>query len=85
MTSSITSAPMKYSRGLSNVSTTSGGWFRKAGPIKTPSVIFKNIGTGKGPSTKDYVKKQAGPSALARRGVVNPFNVRGGSGGGFHK
>ncbi len=85
MTSSTTSAAMRYSRGLSNVSTGSTGWFRKSGPVKTPPVIYKNIGTGKGPSTKNYVKSQAGPSVLARRGVVNPFNARGGGGGGFHK
>ena len=84
MTHSVTSAAMRYSQGLSNATKSNTNWFRKSGPVKTPPVIYKNIGTGKGPSTKNYVKSQAGPSALARRGVVNPFNARGG-GGGFHK
>ena len=46
------------------------------GPPPVPDAIKNKYGT---------IKKQAGPSTLARRGVVNPFNVRGGSGGGFHK
>ena len=85
MSGSNTTAAMRYSQGLSNATKSNTNWFRKSGPVKTPPVIYKNIGTGKGPSTKNYVKSQAGPSALARRGVVNPFNARGGGGGGFHK
>ena len=58
------------------------GWFRKADPVKTPSIIYKNIGTGKGPSIKNFVKSKPGPSTLATRGAVGLGMMKSGGGGG---
>jgi len=72
-----------YRGGLSNRHyENTKGWFRKSGPVKTPSIIFKNIGTGKGPSTKNLVKTKPGPSTLATRGAVGLGMMKYGGGGG---
>lgn len=72
-----------YRGGLSNRHyENTKGWFRKADPVKTPNIIYKNIGTGKGPSIKNLIKSKPGPSTLATRGAVGLSITKYGSGGG---